>query len=150
MKHQFLQPEIMKKIVPILFLVLTLAASAAAQTDSELRFSRVVLVENVAQTVPAGKVWKVESALYNGGAPFCLGAANCGPNTQVRGADGLMTFVVNGLSVHIPSNTYYNSNPTNPSSSTHNSFPFWLPAGSTLQASTNVRYLSVLEFSVVP
>ncbi len=142
----------MKKIVPILFLLLTQGASAVAQTDSELKFSRVVLVENVAQTVPAGKVWKVESALYNGGAPFCLATSAiylCSQQNGVRAVEGIMTFLINGLGVSIPisysiSNVVYNTAPN------INNFPFWLPAGSTLQASTNVRYLSVLEFSVVP
>lgn len=152
MKHQVLKTEIMKKIVPILFLLLTQGASASAQTDSELKFSRVVLVGNVAQTVPAGKVWKVESALYNGGAPFCIATftLGCGYTNGNRGVEGIMTFLVNGLSVPIP--VVHNSNAFGQSSGILGStpFPFWLPEGSTLQASTNVRYLSVLEFSVVP
>jgi hypothetical protein len=28
-------------------------------------------------------------------------------------------------------------------------FPFWLPAGATLAASSNVTYLSVIEFNIV-
>lgn len=123
--------------------------SKVAKSQGNLQFNQAKLVTTV-ETVPAGKVWKVENATYNGGAIFCLSTGpstvNCGSSLGGIGVYGYMSFNINGQATYIygtNANGYGGYSAPLP-------FPFWLPAGATLAAGTNVRYLSVIEFNVVP
>ncbi len=51
----------------------------------------------------------------------------------------LMSFKLNGVTNYIGL-----TQPIN------NTFPIWLPAGSTIEASTNLGYLSIIEFNIIP
>ncbi len=122
-------------------------------SQGNLQFNQVKLV-SIVETVPAGKVWKVESATYAGGSIFCVGGGPSGGTVycsqssnalQNYSVIGVMTYTINGQANYISDIVYSNSISTQLTP-----FPFWLPAGSTLAASTNMRYLSVLEFTIVP
>jgi hypothetical protein len=121
-------------------------------SQGNLQFSQVKLVSTL-ETVPAGKVWKVESATFSGGAVFCVGGSPGGATTfcgavslQNHGILGIMSFNINGQPNYI-SNL---SNGAGALSTEISPFPLWLPASTTLAAGTNMRYLSVLEFTIVP
>ena len=124
----------MKKTI-LLFSLLVLAIGAKAQGN--LQFNQVKLVSTV-ETVPAGKVWKVENPIFAGGQVFVI----------VTYSGGSMAYYINGQICYIASSN--GSSITTNNSPNTLGFPFWLPAGSTLAASTNMRYLSVIEFNVVP
>ena len=118
--------------------------------QGSLQFNQVLLV-NTLDTVPANKVWKIEAMAYNGGAPFAgQSASYSNIFSGTRGFECIARYLVNGNPVVIPVaylQSYFNS-------TSGANFPFtlpmWLPAGSTLNPQTNISYLSVIEFNVVP
>jgi hypothetical protein len=115
----------------------SLGNTSQAQT---LQFSQVLLVTS-SQTVPANKVWKVES--YTPSAVYAIHSGT--PQTHA--------ILVNNLSRIVGMTAGFNGNHS--SSSVHDaysfkSFPMWLPSNTTLAVSTGVAQLSVVEFTVVP
>jgi hypothetical protein len=134
----------------ILFLSFFLVLCPLLYSQGNLHFNQVKLVTTV-QTVPTGKVWKVESATYNGGAPFPNSSANyafpAGP-LQTRGFESIMSYSVNGQLNYFPVSYSINGNFSSVNLMAH--FPLWLPEGSTLAVGTNMGYLSVLEFNIIP
>ena len=141
-----------KNLLIGIVLFLALFVRGAAGQGKTLVFSQVLLIGTVSQTVPSGKVWKVES---------CLGV----PTTSNGQSYNAVTFparhyiLVNGTNIGVASETsvaaggstysggdYYKVWAMNENCTT---MPIWLPAGSTLAASTNVNYISVIEFDIV-
>ena len=137
-----------KNITKAVFILFLFNYNLRAQGN--LQFNQVKLVTTV-QTVPAGKVWKVENCTYNGGALFCLAgsvlALPC-DNTFSPKVWGIMSYLINGNSSNIV--VTQGSSSWGSSANQPNPFPLWLPAGTSLAAGTNVLYLSVIEFNVVP
>jgi hypothetical protein len=84
----------------------------------------------------------LESAHYNGGAIYGLSKGEYPLNNSNF---GLMEYSINGNILHL-SGGLTGAISTNFASP----FPFWIPSGSSLAASTNVSYLSVIEFNIVP
>ncbi len=111
--------------------------------QGNLQFNQAKLITTV-QTVPVGKVWKVESAQYGGGTTFVI--SNSGPIPII----GTMSITVNAIPIYL--------NPINTSGSyvypsilsNGQSFPMWLPAGSTLATGTNTAFINVIEFNIIP
>lgn len=119
----------MKKI----FLVLTVMALTTffATAQNSMEFSRVLLVETL-DSVPQGKIWKVESVLLACNA-FCTASI------FVNGIQIYMAHMGNGAPGY---------NGLEVSSWIPTKLPIWLPEGTTLQAGTNVQYISVIEFNI--
>lgn len=129
-----------------------LIISIGSQAQGNLQFNQAKLITTL-QTVPMGKVWKVESYAYNGGAAFAGTQSNFYTNDGIYERtciNALMSYQVNGNTVQIPVSLSRSSNSGLISLDGLNLFPFWLPEGSSLAAGTNMTYLSVLEFNVVP
>jgi hypothetical protein len=125
------------------FFLISLTFTSIAFSQGNLQFNQVKLVSNQ-ETVPNGKVWKVENAIYSGGTVFCVGQAlyqSCGTSSHSPVIYGLMEFKIDGISNYIPLSN---------NGLSQSIFPFWLPAGKSLTASTNMRYLSVIEFNIIP
>jgi hypothetical protein len=101
----------------LLFLI---AAKVQSQT---LQFSQVLLVSST-QTVPANKVWKVESVM------------------PINQTSIYHQIVVNSTTIIVGTTNY--------SGSWFHAFPMWLPAGTTLAAGATVFRISVVEFTIVP
>jgi hypothetical protein len=124
----------MKKI----FLVLTImgATTFFATAQNSMEFSRVLLVESL-DSVPQGKIWKVSNIL-----PTLDGSGSS--KIQVNGNDIVVAFT-NGSSGSIGTTLSARSNDYH-----YNGLqgPYWLPEGTTLQAGTNVQYISVIEFNI--
>jgi len=135
-----------------ILLILAVAFSSASFGQGNLQFNQVKLVSTV-ETVPVGKVWKVESATFVGGAPICIGAganAGCGQhNTAYTSYQAAMSYLINGSVAYIAHATFGNTVPQT-SSLVIDPFPFWLPAGTSLASGTNMMHLNVIEFNVVP
>jgi hypothetical protein len=137
---------IMKSSLVLGYLLFALVKINAQGT---LQFNQVKLL-NSSETVPAGKVWKVEGLSYNGGNVF-NGAVTY--TTHVfggnRGFDGFMRFQVNGESIVIPA-AYVTSANGIATAIPNYTFPMWLPAGTTLAPQTNITFINVIEFNVIP
>ena len=121
----------MKKI----FLVLTVMALTTffATSQNSMEFSRVLLVETL-DSVPQGKIWKVTNIL------------------QTHGSSGNRHISVNGNDIIV---SYGASSTTHAYNNVGHSYnynglqgAYWLPEGTTLQAGTNVQYISVIEFNI--
>jgi hypothetical protein len=114
--------------------------------QGSLEFNQIKQVVNVQETVPAGKVWKVEGVMYNRGipAPFCTGSTSCGNTNQVD------QITVDGQNIVVRE---FESRGDYDQVNTviwESKFPLWLGAGSTLQASTGVYAINVIEFNILP
>ncbi len=101
--------------------------------QGELAYNQVLLV-TTSQTVPTGRVWKVESILSN---------QDQVQNINVSGA----RILVNGTSIYLTERV---GTPTSSNAFFPSMLPMWLPSGATLAASTGVQYISVIEFIVTP
>lgn len=110
--------------------------------QGNLQFNQVKLVTTV-ETVPVGKVWKVEAVLGQ------------------RSTSGSTTFhqthdvIINGITVNFTQDLSIaratgSSTTFGASAEGVSTVPFWLPAGSTLAISNNVSFISVLEYNIVP
>jgi len=133
------------KLALALFLCFTFTWFAKAQGN--LQFNQVKLVTNL-ETVPVGKVWKVESVIYNI------------PNTssgfqQTNG--GCNSYQYESTAIEIagtPTKVGQGSTPLGYSSGSYTHsytiLPVWLPAGATLSGGTCLNKVSVIEFNIIP
>jgi len=108
-----------------------------------LQFSQVLLVSSNTQTVPAGKVWKVENILASSSL---VASGNQTVNFSIA-VDNSQVFVA-GANSQV--NVYNQGVQSMSSTSNQLVQPIWLPAGSTLAAGQNVFRISVIEFTVLP
>jgi len=119
-----------------------------AQAQGSLQFNQIKLVTTL-ETVPAGKVWKVESVIYN--IPIDISGyqaantANCN-STNYRSTsievNGTPTKVGQGTTTAAYSNLLYTH--------AYTRLPVWLPAGATLSGGPCNLQVSVIEFNVIP
>jgi len=134
-------------------------------TQGNLQLNQVKLVTTV-ETVPIGKVWKVESAL-TGEERYPTSGTTLASNSRF--------ILVNGNSIcvheeHVAttgvgfngccgggfwmSNVGMSVNSTTPVlvqvTAQPTKLPLWLPAGATLAVGNKVSSISVLEFNIVP
>jgi hypothetical protein len=112
--------------------------------QGNLQFNQVLRVGNTAQTVPVGKVWKVETYMQ---ANTSISEYTEFPNCNFP--DRQHPFLVNSV-------PYYqiNGSPGHGSSGIRmavgNLFPLWLKSGEVLQTTCPNNFLSVIEYNVVP
>lgn len=125
----------------IYFIFLLSFCSGLSLQSQSLAYSQALLIGNVGQTVPANKVWKVESFL-----PTTVKVTSTFPTA--------FNMVVNGSPFPVGHSAFGNTSGNNAeawsSSMVNNSFPFWLPSGTTLAAGTGIGLISVIEFSILP
>ena len=120
-------------------------------SQGNLQFNQVKLV-STQETVPAGKVWRVDSYAYNGGGAFAgtLSAQYSMDGSNTYSSLNLIgSYIINGQTNQIPI-SFSRGSVNGLVSVELNLFPFWLPTGSTLAAGTNLRHLSVVEFNIIP
>jgi hypothetical protein len=128
----------------ILFLV---CSTGFLFAQGNLQFNQFKLVTAL-ETVPTGKVWKVESVIYNipqGATTYQTGSGGCGPNNYENAA-----IVVDGIPTKVGQGTtglgYSSGNYTH----SYTVLPIWLPAGATLSGGTCLNKISIIEFNIVP
>ena len=133
----------MKSIVFFVFLI----CLGMSYAQGNLQFNQVKLVSAL-ETVPAGKVWKIESVIYNipqtasgyqstnGGCSYIYYES-----TAIEIA-GIPTKVGQGTQPAAYSNLAYTHSYT--------MLPVWIPAGTTLSGGTCLNKVSVIEFNIVP
>ena len=140
--HWYIQQMDFKMRTSLFFLFILFYLASGAQGN--LQFSQVIRVNNTAQTVPVGKIWKVESYMqaYTSISEF-VEYPTC--NFQ----DRQHPFLINGK-------PYYqiNGSPGHGSSgifmAVGNLFPLWLKSGEFIQTTCPDNFLSIIEFNVVP
>ena len=136
--------------------IITIFLYTGAFTQGNLQFNQVKLVSTI-ETVPAGKVWKVENYLPSSQLAIDL---NRPSNQATAGGTKNFIMLVNSSQVFLQTtitrevgrdDAYWNhSGYTTASDYKIFDAPIWLPASTTLAASTNVLSLSVIEFNIVP
>jgi len=126
----------MMKTAAFLF---SLSLGMLAQAQGNLQFNQPILITNVLSTVPAGKVWKIESF-----TPSSIYQTH-------NGNPSAFQITINGDNriVGMPAGVNINSSPGSHSAVMH-TLPIWLPAGATLIAGPGVAMISVIEFNLVP
>lgn len=135
-----------------LYLVLFSSIGSIELNAQNLQFGKSKLIDTKTDTVPAGKVWKVESFMYS------KSISDCPTNTiPVNITDSI---IVNGNKMSVRAQRFvgtivnYYVNATAASSPEYiiweQKTPMWLPAGTTLAAGRGVLYINVLEFKESP
>lgn len=128
------------------FLIINISFNGKLKAQTSMQFSQALLV-STSQTVPAGMIWKVESVISSSQLAPGL------PYNSNGGATKSVIILINGLNAYIKSwdeKNYVNGGAYSAASGTVTDLPLWLPAGTTLEASSNALYISVLEFKIVP
>ena len=115
----------------------------SSQAQGTLQFNQVLLLtlNILGDTVPQGKVWKIESAVSTIGT------------VAQNSTSGLSYFRVNGISVDVAKISilqFYSNGPNSFTSgiSSNTIFPMWLPEGSVVTSGSRVSALSVIEFNI--
>lgn len=142
----------MSRILSFLFLIFTLSI----WSQGNLQFNQVKLV-STQETVPAGKVWKMEN--YMPASQLAIDI-NRQPNIAVAGGTKNFIVLINGNQVFLQTtitrevgrNDGYWSQDGYAAASDFKTLnlPYWFPTGTTVAASTNILYVNVIEFNIVP
>ena len=137
-------------------IIITILLYTSGFSQGNLQFNQVKLVTTI-ETVPAGKVWKVENYLPSSQLAIDL---NRPSNQATAGGTKNFIMLVNSSQVFLQTTItrevgrddgYWNFTGY-ATASDYKIFdaPIWLPASTTLAASTNVLSLSVIEFNIIP
>lgn len=132
-------------ILFFLIALFTLINREHANAQSGLEFSQVLLVGNSVQSVPSGKVWKLESIWS--ASP---GVMNSSCSSVSSAVDYARAIEINSVSLFPASATQTGSSGNIYSSGEIASFPYWLPAGTSVKAYCSGSQISVIEFTVIP
>jgi len=126
------------------------------KAQGNLQFSQVKLV-STQETVPVGKIWKLENyrptvSLANDLNRLSNQATAGGAKNFVILVNGTPVYLQTTLTREVGRNDGYWNQDGYATSSDFKIFdaPIWFPAGTTLAASTNVGFIGVMEFNVIP
>jgi hypothetical protein len=131
----------------IMLLVLGMGTRLSAQN---LQFGRTKLIDSKTDTVPVGKIWKIENFTYS------KSLANCPTGGSVVNITD--SIVLNGNKMAVRAQRFSGVDDLRPWGTSlapeyllwEQRTPLWLPAGTTLSAGRGVLYISVLEFKEAP
>jgi len=141
----------MKNIV-ISFSLFFLVNSLNAQN---LQFGQVKIISNTdaPQIVPAGKVWKIESVISDGGQDS-YPVQTSGAVQSFFGACGAPAFYYLYNGKYLAINSLPISFGVHSSGGILTSLPLWVPSSSTICMCTNASFCargySVIEFNIIP
>lgn len=141
----------MRKLITAIFFMLGITFAVNSQT---LQFSQVKLVTSTEETVPPNKVWKVEGI----GAARVIGITKAAENPSFAPQD--QTIFINNTAVSVIQTVGTGSGAATAGccsvytsvsyAASATKLPLWLPEGTTLKTGSNVSFISVIEFTVVP
>gem|GEM_PF-403347 len=130
----------------ICFLLFMTAGGLIAQN---LEFVDARMVDSKTDTVPTGRIWKVESIVYSQGVTHCPTSSN-----YINISDSIM---LDGKGTMVRAQRFSGLHPGWSSQAFSPEFivweqklPMWLPSGTRVAAGRGVMYLSVLEFKKTP
>jgi hypothetical protein len=131
----------------LIFLLLLLAAGGL--NAQNLEFVDARMVDSKTDTVPTGRIWKVESIVYSQGVTHCPTSSN-----YINISDSIM---LDGKGTMVRAQRFSGLHPGWSSQAFSPEFivweqklPMWLPSGTRVAAGRGVMYLSVLEFKKTP
>lgn len=144
-----------RQIAGLLGAVAALAAvSFSAMAQGNLQFNQIRLI-SASETVPTGKVWKVESVVYSIAATGSGVTLNSNNTVCTDDSYRSRAVVINGITTKVQ-RTGGDIGGVNWSSGVRDyisyttMLPLWLPEGATLSGGPCNNTLSVIEFNVVP
>ena len=111
--------------------------------QGNLQFNQVIRVVEVLQTVPAGKVWKVESYLESELINSNSSSSSCTSSTIHR-----PLIINNGFYYFVGDVAWGSTNSLQMMN--HNKFPIWLKSGDQIRTTCSSDFASVIEFNIVP
>ena len=116
-------------------LIAILLTCLGFRAQGNLQFNQVLLLNNgTTYTVPVGKVWKLEGAVFN--------SYSITYNNSAK-------LVLNGTTVEVIPFSFNDGNGTSRAPMT-SIFPFWLPQNTTIQPTQAISRVSVIEFNILP
>jgi hypothetical protein len=130
-----------------LFLLTVLILSNLASAQGNLQFNQVKLVTSL-ETVPVGKVWKIESVIYNialSEPGYQASSGSC--NSTSNESTGI---VIAGVPTKVGQGTQAASYSSLTYTHSYTILPLWIPAGTTLSGGTCLNKISVIEFNIIP
>ena len=127
----------MKSLVLIAICFISLQLSA----QGNLQFNQVIKVSTSTMTVPAGKVWKIESYQQSN----VSGTSN---STNTCDVARVRPYIIDGQVYHNIKNIA--SGNAGFVYTAENRMPIWLAEGQTAATSCPSDFLSVIEFNIVP
>ena len=121
-----------------IFMVLMIGCMVSESNAQNLQFSKAKLVSSTADTVPTGRVWKIESFLFS--RNLCTY-----PNLSWGEDDKIIVngdaFVVRAHRIDAGNIDHF---------FWKQDLPIWLPSGTIVKADVGVKYISIIEFKEVP
>ena len=121
-----------------IFMVLMIGCMVSESNAQNLQFSKAKLVSSTADTVPTGRVWKIESFLFSRNLSTYPNLA-WGEDDKIE-VNGDV-FVVRAYRTDAGNRRYF---------VWKQDLPIWLPAGSVVKADVGVKHISIIEFKEVP
>jgi len=131
-------------------LLLGLLGMCQSVVAQNLQFGKTKLIESKTDTVPKGKVWKVESFIYSKTVTDCptgASSVNISDSIAING-NKLAVRVQRFSGLH--DNWRYGYGWSPEFFLWEQKTPMWFPAGTTLATGRGVLYISVLEFNDIP
>ena len=139
----------------VFIFLLRLVGFVEIHAQGNLQFNQVKIISNIdpPQTVPAGKVWKIES-VFTAGDQDVYGVQTSGTNLSLFPACGVATFYYLYSGRYLAINSIPISFGIHSAGEQMTNLPIWVPAASTICTCTNsgicARGYSVIEFNIVP
>ena len=136
-------------------ILLCLVSSFSSRSQGNLQFNQVKIIQNTdpAQTVPAGKVWKIES-VFTAGDQDVYGVQTSGTNLTLFAACSVPSFYYQYSGRYLAINAIPISFGIHSAGEQMTNLPIWVPAGSTICTCTNsalcAKGYSAIEFNIVP
>lgn len=135
-------------VMTLLLAVAILGLSLNGRAQGSLQFNQVKLVTSL-ETVPANKVWKVVSVIYDipttSSGDLSSTSSSCSSNRYYSRA-----VVINGVNTKTGLGMHTASYSNLSYAHGYTELPLWLPAGATLSGGPCNNQISVIEFNVVP
>ena len=123
-------------------------------SQGNLQFNQVKIISNTdpSQSVPAGKVWKIESVFSEGGDTYPMGAS--GTVYAHFSACGLASFNFQNYGRYLSINNIPVAFGIHSAGNQMTNLPVWLPSGTTIctciPSYICARGYSVIEFNIIP
>lgn len=138
-----------------LLLFFTFTCFNVLSAQGNLQFNQVKIISNTdaPQTVPAGKVWKIES-VFSSGDQDVYGVQTSGGNLSLFTSCGVPSFYYSYSGRYLAINNIPISFGVHSAGERMTQLPVWVPAGATICTCTNMslcaRGYSAIEFNIVP
>lgn len=139
----------------VIFLCFSFLTYFGLNAQGNLQFNQAKIISNTdpPQTVPAGKVWKIES-VFTAGDQDVYGVQTSGTNLSLFPACSVPSFYYLYSGRYLAINNIPISFGIHSAGEQMTQLPIWVPAGSNICTCTNsslcARGYSVIEFNIIP